>query len=69
MAAHLANVGDAKTLLIHPGSTTHSHLSAEAMKKGGLTADMIRLSVGLEDVKDIKKDFEKGFKAVKKLNK
>ena len=39
------------------------------MKEGGLTDDMIRLSVGLEDVKDIKKDFEKGFKAVKKLNK
>ena len=39
------------------------------MKEGGLTDDMIRLSVGLEDVEDIKKDFEKGFKAVKKLNK
>jgi O-acetylhomoserine (thiol)-lyase len=67
LASHLANVGDAKTLLIHPGSTTHSHLSAEAMKEGGLTDDMIRLSVGLEDINDIKKDFEKGFKAVKKL--
>ena len=67
LASHLANVGDAKTLLIHPGSTTHSHLSSEAMKEGGLTDDMIRLSVGLEDIDDIKKDFEKGFKAVKRL--
>ncbi|MDC0092686.1 O-acetylhomoserine aminocarboxypropyltransferase [Alphaproteobacteria bacterium] len=67
LASHLANVGDAKTLLIHPGSTTHSHLSAEAMKISGLTEDMIRLSVGLEDIDDIKKDFEKGFRAVSKL--
>jgi len=44
-------------------------LSSEAMKEGGLTDDMIRLSVGLEDINDIKKDFERGFKAVKKLNK
>ena len=67
LASHLANVGDAKTLLIHPGSTTHSHLSSEAMKEAGLTDDMIRLSVGLEDIDDIKKDFEKGFRAAKKL--
>jgi len=67
LASHLANVGDAKTLLIHQGSTTHSHLSAEAMKVSGLTEDMIRLSVGLEDIDDIKKDFEKGFRAVSKL--
>tara|TARA_X000000950_G_scaffold15040_1_gene16280 strand:- start:485 stop:922 length:438 start_codon:yes stop_codon:yes gene_type:complete len=65
LASHLANVGDAKTLLIHPGSTTHSHLSSEAMKEGGLTDDMIRLSVGLEDIDDIKKDFDKGFKLSK----
>ena len=64
LSSHLANVGDAKTLLIHPGSTTHSHLSSEAMKSAGLTDDLIRLSVGLEDIDDIKKDFEKGFKAV-----
>jgi len=69
LASHLANVGDAKTLLIHPGSTTHSHLSSDAMKKSGLTDDMIRLSVGLEDIEDIKKDFDKGFRAVLKLMK
>ena len=56
-----------KTLLIHPGSTTHSHLSSEAMKMSGLTDDMIRLSVGLEDIEDIKIDFEKGFKAAAKI--
>ena len=63
LASHLANVGDAKTLVIHPASTTHSHISAEAMLKGGLSDDMIRLSVGLEDVSDIIADFEQGFKA------
>ena len=68
LSSHLANVGDAKTLLIHPGSTTHSHLSSKAMKSAGLTDDMIRLSVGLEDIDDIKKDFEIGFKSILKNN-
>ena len=68
LSSHLANVGDAKTLLIHPGSTTHSHLSSKAMKSAGLTDDMIRLSVGLEDIDDIKKDFEMGFKSILKKN-
>ena len=63
LASHLANVGDAKTLVIHPASTTHSHISPKAMKEGGLSDDMIRLSVGLEDIKDIKADFENGFRA------
>ncbi len=63
LASHLANVGDAKTLVIHPASTTHSHISADAMIEGGLSDDMIRLSVGLEDINDIMADFEKGFKA------
>ena len=66
LSSHLANVGDAKTLLIHPGSTTHSHLSSKAMKSAGLTDDLIRLSVGLEDIDDIKKDFEMGFKSILK---
>jgi len=68
LSSHLANVGDAKTLLIHPGSTTHSHLSSKAMKMSGLTDDMIRLSVGLEDIEDIKIDFEKGFKAAARIS-
>lgn len=63
LASHLANVGDAKTLVIHPGSTTHSHLSEEAMEAGGLTDDLVRISVGLEDFDDLKADFDKGLKA------
>ena len=66
LASHLANVGDAKTLVIHPASTTHSHIDADAMKAGGLSDDMIRLSVGLEDVSDIQADFEIGFKAARR---
>jgi O-acetylhomoserine (thiol)-lyase len=69
LASHLANVGDAKTLVIHPASTTHSHISAEAMVEGGLSDDMIRLSVGLEDFDDLKADFEIGFKAAAKIAK
>jgi len=67
LSSHLANVGDAKTLVIHPASTTHSHIGAAAMKAGGLSDDMIRLSVGLEDVADIKADFESGFKAARRV--
>jgi len=69
LASHLANVGDAKTLVIHPASTTHSHISAEAMIEGGLSDDMIRLSVGLEDFDDLRADFETGFRAAAKLAK
>ena len=67
LSSHLANVGDAKTLVIHPASTTHSHIDANAMKSAGLTDDMIRLSVGLEDISDIVLDFEQGLKAASKL--
>jgi O-acetylhomoserine (thiol)-lyase len=63
LASHLANVGDAKTLVIHPASTTHSHISAEDMKAGGLSEDMIRLSVGLESIEDLKADFNQALKA------
>ena len=66
LASHLANVGDAKTLVIHPASTTHSHIDAEAMKAGGLTDDMIRLSVGLEDMADLKADFNQALRAAGK---
>jgi len=52
--SNLANVGDAKSLIIHPASTTHSQLSPEAQLAGGLTPDLIRLSVGLEHIDDIK---------------
>ena len=67
LSSHLANVGDAKTLVIHPASTTHSHISAEAMIEGGLSDDMIRLSVGLEDIADITADFELGFRAASRV--
>ena len=67
LASHLANVGDAKTLVIHPASTTHSHISADAMIEGGLSDDMIRLSVGLEDINDIMADFENGFRAATRI--
>ena len=67
LSSHLANVGDAKTLVIHPASTTHSHISAEAMIEGGLSDDMIRLSVGLEDIADITADFELGLRAAARI--
>lgn len=66
LASHLANVGDAKTLVIHPASTTHSHISADDMKAGGLTDDMIRLSVGLESFEDLRADFDQALKAAAK---
>ncbi|MEM6478465.1 MAG: O-acetylhomoserine aminocarboxypropyltransferase [Pseudomonadota bacterium] len=63
LASHLANVGDAKTLVIHPGSTTHSHITSEAMRAAGLTDDLVRISVGLEDFDDIAADFGQALKA------
>jgi O-acetylhomoserine (thiol)-lyase len=62
LASHLANVGDAKTLVIHPASTTHQQLSAEEQASAGVTADMIRVSVGIEHIDDIKADFSQAFK-------
>jgi len=56
--SHLANVGDAKSLVIHPASTTHSQLSPEQLASTGTTADLVRLSIGLEDIADIIDDLE-----------
>ena len=53
LISHLANVGDARTLVIHPASTTHQQLSEEQLEAAGVGADMVRLSIGLEDVEDI----------------
>src|SRR5699024_4301644 len=50
--SHVANVGDAKSLIIHPASTTHQQLSAEDLKRSGVTEELVRLSVGIESVKD-----------------
>ena len=67
LASHLANVGDAKSLIIHPATTTHSRIDAEALVAAGITEDMVRLSVGLENVNDLKADFENGFRAAKRV--
>ena len=66
LASHLANVGDARTLVIHPASATHSQMDEATLKFAGLSHDMIRLSVGIEDIEDIKNDFENGFRAARK---
>ena len=57
----LANIGDTKSLIIHPASTTHQQLSPEAQKTTGVTQDLVRLSVGLEDVEDLKNDLKQAF--------
>jgi len=57
----LANIGDTKSLIIHPASTTHQQLDDEAQESTGVTKDLIRLSVGLEDLKDLKSDLEQAF--------
>ncbi|MFC4322374.1 homocysteine synthase [Litchfieldia salsa] len=61
--SHLANVGDAKSLVIHPASTTHQQLDEESQTKAGVTADMIRLSIGLESIDDIVWDLDQALKA------
>ncbi len=57
LASHLANVGDAKTLVIHPSSTTHQQLAAEEQLATGVTPDLVRVSAGIEHIDDIKADF------------
>jgi O-acetylhomoserine (thiol)-lyase len=66
LISHLANVGDAKTLVIHPASTTHQQMSAEQLVVAGIGEDMIRLSVGLEDPEDIIEDLRQGLRAAQK---
>jgi O-acetylhomoserine (thiol)-lyase len=63
LLSHVANIGDAKTLVIHPASTTHQQLTADEQKETGVTPDYIRLSVGLEDIDDIKEDIDQALKA------
>ncbi|MFA5852080.1 MAG: O-acetylhomoserine aminocarboxypropyltransferase/cysteine synthase family protein [Spirochaetales bacterium] len=62
--SHLANVGDAKSLAIHPGSTTHSQLTDEQQISSGVTPDLVRLSIGIEGIEDILADLERGLAAV-----
>jgi len=66
LSSHLANVGDTRTLVIHPASATHSQMDDATLKLANMSHDMIRLSVGIEDVEDIINDFENGFRAAKK---
>jgi O-acetylhomoserine (thiol)-lyase len=66
LISHLANVGDAKTLVIHPASTTHQQLSAEQLAAAGIGEDMIRLSVGLEEPDDILEDLGQALRAAQK---
>jgi O-acetylhomoserine (thiol)-lyase len=62
LLSHLANIGDAKSLVIHPASTTHQQLSREEQQATGVTEDYIRFSVGLEDVEDIKADVDQALR-------
>ncbi|MHC5727515.1 MAG: O-acetylhomoserine aminocarboxypropyltransferase/cysteine synthase family protein, partial [Nostoc sp.] len=64
LASHLANVGDAKTLVIHPASTTHQQLSDTEQLSAGVTPDLVRVSVGIEHIDDIKEDFEQAFQQI-----
>jgi len=64
--SHLANVGDAKTLVIHPASTTHRQLSEEEQVKAGVTPDMIRLSIGIENIDDILWDIDQALVAAQR---
>ncbi|MFY9399665.1 MAG: O-acetylhomoserine aminocarboxypropyltransferase/cysteine synthase family protein [Desulfomonilia bacterium] len=67
LLSHLANIGDAKSLVIHPASTTHQQLTRQEQETTGVTEDYIRLSIGLEDIEDIKEDIDQALKqAVKK---
>ncbi|HRJ62041.1 MAG TPA: O-acetylhomoserine aminocarboxypropyltransferase [Azospirillaceae bacterium] len=66
LASHLANVGDAKTLVIHPASTTHQQMDAEQLAKAGVGEDMVRLSVGLEGAEDIIADLAQALRASQK---
>jgi len=61
--SHLANVGDAKSLAIHPASTTHSQLNEDQQRAGGLTPDLIRLSIGIEHEDDIINDLDQALTA------
>lgn len=63
LASHLANIGDAKTLVIHPASTTHSQLTEKEQQETGVTPEYVRVSVGIEDIEDIREDFDQALRA------
>jgi len=64
LLSHVANIGDARSLVIHPASTTHQQLTAEEQRATGVTEDYVRLSIGLEDVEDIEADIDQALKAL-----
>ena len=66
LASHLANIGDAKTLVIHPASTTHAQLTAAQLEAGGVGAGLVRISVGIEDADDIIYDLDQALDAAVK---
>ena len=66
LCSNLANVGDSRTLVLHPASTTHSRLDAQAMQGAGISEDMVRVSVGIEHISDIQNDFALGLKAAQR---
>ena len=65
--SHVANIGDVRSLIIHPASTTHSQLTPEQQLSAGVTPGLVRLSVGIENIDDIRADLEKGFAAARKV--
>ena len=64
MFAHTANLGDCKTTIVHPASTTHGRLTDAERAQAGIADNMIRLSIGLEDIKDIQADLQRGLAAI-----
>jgi len=66
--SHLANVGDAKSLVIHPASTTHSRMDSQSLKEAGISEGLIRLSIGLEDSRDLLDDLSSALKAAQKVS-
>ncbi|MBL4758039.1 MAG: O-acetylhomoserine aminocarboxypropyltransferase [Rhizobiales bacterium] len=65
--SHLANVGDAKSLVIHPASTTHQQMDADSMKAAGISDSLVRLSVGLEDIDDLRDDLARALKSSQRV--
>ncbi|MGE4432860.1 MAG: PLP-dependent transferase, partial [Bacteroidales bacterium] len=65
LLSHLANIGDAKSLIIHPSATTHEQLSIEEQKASGVAPGLVRLSVGIEHIEDIKADLEQALAQIK----
>ena len=67
LVSHLANVGDAKTLIIHPASTTHEQLNEQEQRSAGVEPGLLRVSVGIEHIDDIKADFEQVLEKLRKV--